>query len=204
MTDHGYHKVRRFSRMQIVMDVPLPAPIWSEDITIRTMVPGQDERAIYEAMEAAFPDHWGHSSETFEQWMARHSDARQPARPTGVSGDGGGETVAGAAICMYLEDFGWVDTLGVRRPWRKHGLGLALLHHVFGDFYRRGTHEVGLGVDAQSLTGATRLYERAGMHPLPHYDAYEKELRPASSYACNRWRTSIDASAAQPMRPAAG
>jgi GNAT superfamily N-acetyltransferase len=66
----------------------------------------------------------------------------------------------------------------VRRPWRKHGLGLALLHHAFGEFYRRGTREIGLGVDAQSLTGATRLYERAGMHALLHYDSYEKELRP--------------------------
>ena len=33
-------------------------------------------------------------------------------------------------------------------------------------------------MDAQSLTGATRLYERAGMRPLVHYDSYEKELRP--------------------------
>ena len=52
------------------------------------------------------------------------------------------------------------------------------LYHSFGEFYRRGVHKVSLGVDSQSLTGATRLYERAGMHIELSYDAYEKELRP--------------------------
>ena len=37
---------------------------------------------------------------------------------------------------------------------------------------------MGLGVDAQSLTGATRLYEKAGMHVDRQYANYEKELRP--------------------------
>jgi len=37
---------------------------------------------------------------------------------------------------------------------------------------------VGLGVDAGSLTGATRLYERAGMRPIRQFDTYELELRP--------------------------
>ena len=38
-------------------------------------------------------------------------------------------------------DAGWVGAIGVRKPWRKRGLGLALLHHAFGEFYRRGRHE---------------------------------------------------------------
>ena len=55
---------------------------------------------------------------------------------------------------------------------------MALLLHSFGEFYRRGIDKVGLGVDAQNLTGATRLYERAGMHVALQHDTYEKELRP--------------------------
>ena len=73
---------------------------------------------------------------------------------------------------------GWVATLGVPRPWRKRGIGLALLRHSFNEFYRRGKRKVGLGVDAQSLTGALRLYESAGMHVHQTFDQYEKELRP--------------------------
>ena len=78
---------------------------------------------------------------------------------------------------LYQMDDGWVDTLGVRRPWRRKGLGMALLQHSFGEFYRRGKYKVGLDVDSQNLTGATRLYERAGMHVARTYISYEKELR---------------------------
>ena len=72
---------------------------------------------------------------------------------------------------------GWVNSLGVRRPWRRRGLALALLRHAFGVFYRRGKTKVGLGVDATSLTGATRLYEKAGMHVQRKSVTYEKVLR---------------------------
>ena len=72
----------------------------------------------------------------------------------------------------------WIDELGVLRPWRRQGIALALLLHVFGEFYRRDRYKVGLGVDGQSLTGATRLYEKAGMYIFRQLDAYEKVLRP--------------------------
>jgi len=47
---------------------------------------------------------------------------------------------------------------------------------------------VGLGVDAQSLTGATRLYEKAGIRVERQYDVYEKELRPGKDLS-SLWRT---------------
>jgi len=73
---------------------------------------------------------------------------------------------------------GWIDQVAVRRPWRKQGLGMALLQQAFGAFYQLGIPRVGLGVDGQSLTGAQRLYERAGMQVTMHIGTYEKELRP--------------------------
>ncbi|NIO68281.1 MAG: GNAT family N-acetyltransferase [Anaerolineae bacterium] len=93
-----------------------------------------------------------------------------------------GEEIAGFSLCYSIvaedPDMGEVATLGVRRPWRRQGLALALLHHSFGELYQRGKPKATLGVDAQSLTGATRLYEKAGMHVQRRYDSYEKELRP--------------------------
>jgi ribosomal protein S18 acetylase RimI-like enzyme len=93
-----------------------------------------------------------------------------------------GDQIAGINLCRshWIDDpdTGWVGTLGVRRPWRKRGIGLALLRHAFNEFYRRGKRKVGLGVDAQNLTGALRLYEGAGMHVHQASDLYEKELRP--------------------------
>ena len=73
---------------------------------------------------------------------------------------------------------GFVDALGVRRPWRRSGLGLALLHQCFSAFYQRKTRTVKLMVDSRNLTGATRLYERAGMRVTQLHYTYEKELRP--------------------------
>ena len=45
------------------------------------------------------------------------------------------------------------------------------------EFYRRGQPKVGLGVDASNLTGALRVYERAGMHVARQNNIFEKELR---------------------------
>ena len=73
-----------------------------------------------------------------------------------------------------------MDVVGVRRPWRGRGLGLALLRHAFGEFFRRGIGRVELSVDAESLTGAPRLYHRAGMRVLQTYILHEKELRPGN------------------------
>ena len=72
---------------------------------------------------------------------------------------------------------GWIASVGVRQPWRRQGLGLALIHHAFGEFWRRGERKVGLGVDAENPTGATRLYERAGMHVAFDAVVYEKRLQ---------------------------
>jgi ribosomal protein S18 acetylase RimI-like enzyme len=71
---------------------------------------------------------------------------------------------------------GWVGILGVRRQWRRRGLGRALLLKALQEFRSRGFREVGLGVDAASLTGATRLYESVGMRVTAQFDIYEKQL----------------------------
>jgi ribosomal protein S18 acetylase RimI-like enzyme len=98
-----------------------------------------------------------------------------------------GNEVAGISLCLpsSAEDpeLGWVDSLAVRKPWRKRGIGLALLQHSFAEYYRRGKRKVGLGVDAENLTGALRLYERAGMHVQRIFDQFEKELRGGREFA---------------------
>ena len=58
------------------------------------------------------------------------------------------------------------------------GLGLALLRHAFGEYRRRGIKRVALSVDAESVTGAPRLYSRAGMNVTNNYIVYQRELRP--------------------------
>jgi ribosomal protein S18 acetylase RimI-like enzyme len=88
-----------------------------------------------------------------------------------------GNEIAGFSLNRFRMGIGWVGTLGVRRPWRKKGLGLALLRHSFGEFYKRGMKTIGLGVDASNPTGATRLYQGAGMYIASEFITYDKELR---------------------------
>jgi ribosomal protein S18 acetylase RimI-like enzyme len=69
-----------------------------------------------------------------------------------------------------------VGTLAVRPRWRRRGLGEALLRAAFAALYERGRRRVGLGVDAENVTGALRLYERVGMRVIRQSDNWVREL----------------------------
>ena len=71
----------------------------------------------------------------------------------------------------------------MRPSWRQRGIGLALLQHAFGEFYRRGVRTVELSVDSESPTGAPRLYLRAGMEVTKSYLIYRKELRAGAEFS---------------------
>ena len=93
-----------------------------------------------------------------------------------------GDDVAGFSLnyAKRMGDWGWVGVLGVVPAWRRRGLGLALLRESFRRFRETGETVAALGVDSQNPTGATRLYERAGMRVLWRADVWEKELRPGA------------------------
>jgi mycothiol synthase len=173
----GYTCNRRTWAMEIDLPEEPAQPEWPAGISLRPFEPERDARAVFEATDEAFQDHWGHLPGIFANWYQNHIVNNASFDPSLWFMAMAGDEVAGVSLCGYYLDGGIVNTLGVRRPWRHLGLGMALLRYSFGEFYRRGIHTVGLGVDSQSLTGATRLYERAGMHILMSYDHYEKELR---------------------------
>ena len=177
LEENGYTYSRSFWNMEIEMTQAPAAPQWPEGVTVRTLHEGQEERAVFEMIDTAFQDHFGHLPDSFEEW--KHWQFNDTFDPSLWFLAFEGSVLAGGNICRHLRDLdkGWVGQLGVLRPWRRKGLGMALLLHAFGEFYRRGIYKVGLGVDSQNLTGATRLYERAGMHVALQHDTYEKELR---------------------------
>lgn len=177
----GYTLARGFWRMAIDLPEPPAAPQCPPRIAVRAFVPGQDERATFDAVEEAFQDHWGHVPGDFDKWIEQTK--REDFAPSLWLLAFDGDQIAGAALCRHNLGMGWVGTLAVRRPWRRHGLGMALLQHAFAELYRHGERRVGLGVDAQSLTGATRLYERAGMRVILHVAVYQKELRPGADFS---------------------
>jgi mycothiol synthase len=129
-------------------------------------------------MQEAVTEHWGHVPTTFERYAARHFE-RESFDPSLYLLAMDGEAIAGAVLCQVRPDMGWIGGLGVRKPWRRRGLGEALLLRGFAELYGRGIRHVGLGVDAENATGATRLYEHAGMRVSREWIEYEKELRAA-------------------------
>lgn len=172
----GLQDIRRYWRMEIELNEAPPAPAWPEGIELRPYVPGRDERTAFEVIDTAFQDHWGHVPRRFEEWK-HWTIERESFDPSLWFIAYKGEQASGGSFCFFEAEYGWVDDLAVLRPMRGQGLGMALLLHSFGEFYRRGRRKAGLGVDSQNLTGALRLYQRAGMHKVLENVSYEKELR---------------------------
>ena len=180
----GYAPYRSYYQMRIKMDSPPPAPRWADDFVLKPFDPTRDLEAVYRADVDSFKDHHGYIPEPFDVGFPRfrhHFIETENYDPALWFIAYAGDEIAGINICRPYshedENMGWVSTLGVRRAWRKRGLGLALLQHSFVEFYKRGKRKVGLGVDASSLTGALRLYEKAGMSVYSQFDKYEKEIR---------------------------
>lgn len=187
LTACGFTCIRHSLRMVIEMNGAPPVANWPAEVQVRLFRGREELPAVVGAVREAFKDHWGHLKTPFEEDLAHweHTiDSNPDYDPSLWFLAVNGNQIIGTSICWSRTyddpDQGWVGTLGVRRGWRRKGLGLALLQHSFTELHQRGIYRIGLGVDGSSLTGATRLYEKAGMHPDPNYqiDLYEKELRP--------------------------
>ncbi len=174
----GFGYVRTFWRMRIDQTAPPPAPAWPAGITLRTYQPEADARVVYDTVAAAFADHWNWHGAPFEEFV---EDTQKPTfDPTLWFLAMEGDQIAGATLCTKEPTKGWINKVAVLRPYRKRGIAKALLYQAFGAFWGRGVTRVELGVDAESLTGAQRLYEEVGMRPVMEFDILQKVLRAAS------------------------
>jgi mycothiol synthase len=177
LEQRGYRLIRHSFYMQIDFAEPPAPPEWPSGFAVRRYADEQYLRAVYECHQESFADHWEFRPVSLEVW--RRFTVESPSFDPSLwwLAEADGEL---AGIClgqMHASGdpaFGWVEVLGVRKPWRGRGLGLALLRHSFADFAARGATRVGLAVDAENTTGAVRLYERAGMRPARRLDIYER------------------------------
>jgi mycothiol synthase len=172
----GFDIVRHFFILEIDLADEPPVPEWPEEIAVRTYREG-DDRTVYDADDEAFRDHWDYVPISFEEWR-QFFVASSSFDPTLWFLAEQGDELVGFAICRGERRPGTahVHVLGVRRAWRRRGIAQALLLHAFREFRRRGSARADLGVDAESLTGAVRLYERVGMHVALRTDTYEMKL----------------------------
>jgi len=186
----GYAQTRHYWRMLIEFDGTSAVPVWPDGVALARFDPERDLEASVRASWDAFQDHYGFVAGSVEEELERtqhriEADPNYDPSLWFLAKDG--DEIAGLCFCSPKEvgddTTGYVQSLGVRPAWRRRGLGRALLLHAFGEFHRRGTSKVSLHVDAQSLTGATRLYQSAGMHVDELSHEYELELRPGVDLA---------------------
>jgi mycothiol synthase len=179
----GYTPVRWFFEMLRPNLDEISVPPMPEGLEIRPAAGDREgKKRLWDADVEAFEDHWGgfdSSDAAFEAWLVRpfwDSDLWV------VAWDG--DEIAGAVMnTIYTADNeafgrrrGWLDSVFVRRAWRRRGLGAALVARSLLRLREAGMSEAMLGVDSDNPSGALALYERAGFEVHRRSAAYRKPM----------------------------
>ncbi len=120
-----------------------------------------DLRAVHDVLEEAFTDHFNSKPETFDEFLFRLRE--DPGHRwdhwwlAEVDGSPGG-----ALVGTESGTSSYVAYIGVVELARGRGVAKGLLRTVIADAAARGRDKVGLEVDADSPTGADRLYRGMG------------------------------------------
>ncbi|KKI89524.1 hypothetical protein WQ54_24480 [Bacillus sp. SA1-12] len=170
----GYQFSRLFERMKIELQGAPYQHHLPEGITIRSFQPDHDEETLFSIYDETFRDAWGYSKKDITTWISqKKGEGYDPSlwfivwkksKPVGF-------------LMSRMQDDGlFIDLLGVKREYRKHGIGKALLLHTFGLAYKRNQKTILLYVDSDSLTNANRLYQQVGMSAHSQTAVYLKQL----------------------------
>lgn len=171
---YGFSMVR--PDLENIPDLPLPA-----GLEVRPAHP-DNYRTIWEAAREAFRDHWGMvewPEEQYAEWRELPTFMPQLWQVAWA-----GDEVAGMVLnfideaenAEYGRRRGYTETIGVRRPWRRLGLARALLARSFQVLKDQGMTEAALGVDAENISGALRLYQSMGFQVVKQHTTYRKPL----------------------------
>lgn len=175
----GYTPVRyAFSMIRPLSD-PVEVTPMPEGLEIRLVLPHQ-YRALWDAMQEAFRDHWSFVPEGEEEYQKWLDSPEFNPYLWKVAWDG--DQIAGMVLNFISENEnreynrkrGYTEGICVRRPWRRRGLARALLTRSLEMFQAMGMTEAALGVDAENLSGALKLYESVGFRVEKRYTTYRK------------------------------
>lgn len=179
----GYQPARYFYDMVRPNLDDIPAAPLPAGLEVRPVQP-EHLRAIYEASEEAFRDHWGETErlpEDYDRWL--HNEEFQP-EIWKVAWEAAGNQVVGMVLgyinaeqnARFNRRRGWTENICVRRPWRRQGVAHALIAANLRELKARGMTEAALGVDADSLTGALGVYEDMGFQVTRRETLYRKPM----------------------------
>jgi mycothiol synthase len=181
LESQDYKPVRYGISMTRDLSEPLPEAPMPAGLEVRPATEAHF-RPIQTALNEAFRDHWGHHEETFEDFM--HWAEEPTFMPQLWKIGWAGEEVAGTVLnfvnaaenAEYGRQRGYTEAITVRRPWRKQGLAHALLVQSMQMFKDMGMTETALGVDAQNLSGALKLYQSVGYKEVKRHITFRKPL----------------------------
>lgn len=181
LRDAGYAVATTFHRMRRHLservEVVLPP-----GVSITRAASGRDQltdgrlRDLHRLHAESFSGHFGFVERPYGEWLAAR-DAREDW------GDLWWASLDGELVgfCQETEQFaaeksGYVLQLGVLPHARGRGIARALLLTSFAAMRDRGREAATLTVDTANATGATRLYESAGMRAYQVLDVWRREL----------------------------
>ncbi len=151
-----------------------PPPAWPVGVEVHRVRVPEDADAVATVLAESFLDHQGDLPFTPDvvRYVLASPDCRPDVSALAVDADG----PVGVVVCRDRPGHGYVWVLGVLRRGRRRGLATALLAHAFREYAAAGTTVVRLDVEESSLTGATRVYERAGMSVHAVDDTWTRPL----------------------------
>jgi mycothiol synthase len=160
-----------------IPDAPLP-----DGLEIRAVSEDQ-HRAIFDAENEAFRDHWGHRELSEGDYAVTYGRAELDTNLWVVAWDG--DEVAGVVQNWVWPEENdrlgvrraWLEHISVRRPWRRRGLARALTAASLVKLEAAGFDEAMLGVDSENANGALGLYEGLGFVLHSRATAYNRPLR---------------------------
>jgi ribosomal protein S18 acetylase RimI-like enzyme len=177
----GYEPYRYHFEMRRDLADPIPDAPVPEGLEVRPVEPAH-YRAIFEADEEAFRDHWDHAATVEGDFERFIGDPDLDPTLWQVAWDR--DEVAGFVLnAIYAREnelrglqAGWLEGVATRRPWRGRGVAGALIARSLAILRERGMAVAGLGVDAENPTGALGLYERFGFRPVKTWAFYRKRF----------------------------
>jgi len=181
----GFTSNQHQVQMSISLDDDIPQPTFPDSFEVVTMKTHPHLIDYVQAYRTAFRDLRNFTEDTLENRLARwqkdidiHHEHYDPDLFTLVR-DGNAAVGVLMAWLTSRHDLqaGVVSIIGVLPDYRRQGIGLNLLYRVFHQLRERGKERVSIGVDGNSLTGADKLYKKAGFRPIHTIHTYEYELR---------------------------
>nr|WP_296063720.1 GNAT family N-acetyltransferase [uncultured Actinoplanes sp.] len=181
LTDAGFVFVKQHARMQMSLDA-IGTPPAPGGVSLRT-VRAEDEaemRAFHAVIEEAFLDS-DHPSPGYDVWRRQLDDEETLSFDEWFVAEADGRIVGvlQSSDSGKPDGEGWVKRLAVLRPYRRRGVGEALLRRAFAVYAGKGCVKAGLGVDLANPTEAARLYHAVGMKPLYQANIYQISVRPS-------------------------